>query len=101
MKKIFIASFLLLLVIVLEWLRHPLPIYEGALNMKPLKEKVEVYTDSYGVPHIFADNETDLFFVAGYIAARDRLFQLSMVSLAVRGSPVSYTHLTLPTNTPV
>ena len=86
MKKIFIASFLLLLVIVLEWLRHPLPIYEGALNMKPLKKKVEVYTDSYGVPHIFADNEPDLFFVAGYIAARDRLFQLSMVSLAVRGS---------------
>ena len=54
--------------------------------MKHLKKKVEVYTDSYGVPHIFADNETDLFFVAGYIAARDRLFQLSMVSLAVRGS---------------
>ena len=86
MKKIFIASFLFLLVIMLEWLRHPLPIYEGALNMKPLKKKVEVYTDSYGVPHIFADNEPDLFFVAGYIAARDRLFQLSMVRLAVRGS---------------
>ncbi len=69
-----------------EWLRHPLPTYEGELNMEALKKKVEVYTDSYGVPHIFADNETDLFFVAGYIAARDRLFQLSMVSLAVRGS---------------
>ena len=42
--------------------------------MKPLKKKVEVYTDGYGVPHIFADNETDLFFVAGYIAARTGCF---------------------------
>ena len=54
--------------------------------LEPLLNNVEVYTDEYGVPHVFAENEKDLFFVAGYVAARDRLFQLSMVDLAVRGS---------------
>ena len=44
-----------------------------------------IYTDKYGVPHVFAENEKDLFYAAGYIAARDRLFQLSLVSLAVKG----------------
>ena len=74
---------------VYEWLRHPLPIHEGKIKIKSLKDSVNVYTDIYGVPHVFAGNEKDLFFAAGYIAARDRLFQLAMVSLAVRGGLAS------------
>ena len=88
-----------------EWLRHPLPVTKGAHTILGLSKQVDIYTDKYGVPHVFADNEQDLFFAAGYIAARDRLFQLSLASLAVRGGlssvfgpeSVSYTHLTLPT----
>ena len=72
-----------------DWLRHPLPILEGRLQIPGLENKVDVYTDPYGVPHVYANNEEDLFFAAGYIAARDRLFQLSMVSLAVRGGLAS------------
>ena len=74
---------------VYEWLRHPLPIHEGKIKIKSLKDSVNVYTYIYGVPHVFAGNEKDLFFAAGYIAARDRLFQLAMVSLAVRGGLAS------------
>ena len=74
----------LLLFLVLR-LHHPLPVYEGRKTLPGLQEPVDVYTDSYGVPHIFAENEQDLFFSAGYIAARDRLFQISMVAYAVRG----------------
>ena len=72
-----------------EWIRHPLPKQEGTIKIAGLNELVEVYTDNYGVPHIYAETEQDLFFAAGYIAARDRLFQLSMVSLAVRGGLAS------------
>ena len=68
-----------------EWLRHPLPIHEGKIKIESLHDSVNVYTDFYGVPHVYAENEKDLFFAAGYIAARDRMFQLAMVSLAVRG----------------
>ena len=75
--------------IFLEWLYPPLPKYTGEIPLNALQKEVEVYTDDYGVPHIFANNEKDLFFVAGYIAARERLFQLSMVALAVKGELAS------------
>ena len=75
--------------IFLEWLYPQLPQYTGEINLPTLQQKVEVYTDKYSVPHIFAENERDLFFVAGYIAARERLFQLSMVALAVKGELAS------------
>ena len=76
--------FFLFLLIVIH-LHHPLPVYDGAKILPGLKDPVDVYTDPYGVPHIIAQNEKDLFYSAGYIAARDRLFQMSMVAFAVRG----------------
>ena len=76
------------LYVFLNWLDHPLPQYEGIKSL-PIMDQVDVFTDPYGVPHVFANNEKDLFFTAGYIAARDRLFQLAMVSLAVRGELAS------------
>lgn len=39
---------------------------------------VEVMIDRWGVPHIFANNEADLFFAQGYQAAQLRLWQLDM-----------------------
>ena len=72
-----------------RWLHSPLPQYSGQKRLPPLQNKVDVYTDQFGVPHVFAENEKDLFFSAGYIAARERLFQLSMVALAVKGELAS------------
>jgi penicillin G amidase len=40
-----------------------------------LTESVEIIRDRWGIAHIYAKNERDLFFVQGYNAARDRLFQ--------------------------
>lgn len=68
-----------------NWLYSSLPQYEGEISIPKIKKKVDVYTDVYGVPHVFARNEEDLFFTAGYLAARERLFQLSAVALAVKG----------------
>ncbi|HUP19162.1 MAG TPA: penicillin acylase family protein, partial [Gemmatimonadota bacterium] len=39
---------------------------------------VEIITDRWGVPHIYAENEADLFYAQGYNAARDRLFQFEV-----------------------
>ena len=64
---------------------HPLPKYKGHLSIGGLNKSVDIYTDTYGVPHIFAQNEEDLFYAAGYYAARDRLFQMSVVNYSVRG----------------
>ncbi|NGF58379.1 penicillin acylase family protein, partial [Parapedobacter sp. SGR-10] len=43
-----------------------------------LKESVEIIRDKWGINHIYAKNQYDLFFAQGYAAARDRLFQFEM-----------------------
>lgn len=43
-----------------------------------LNEPVEIIKDKWGVSHIYAQNQTDLFFAQGYNAARDRLFQFEI-----------------------
>src|SRR5262252_7454489 len=43
-----------------------------------LRQPVEILVDRWGVPHIYAKNEPDLFFAQGFNAARDRLFQIDL-----------------------
>ena len=43
-----------------------------------LSQPVEILKDRWGISHIYAKNEADLFFAQGYTAARDRLFQLEL-----------------------
>lgn len=43
-----------------------------------LKEPVEIIKDKWGVSHIYARNQSDLFFAQGFNAARDRLFQFEI-----------------------
>ncbi|GAF96837.1 unnamed protein product, partial [marine sediment metagenome] len=46
--------------------------------VKGLSEPVEIIKDQWGISHIFAQNEKDLFFAQGFNVARDRLFQLEI-----------------------
>uniref|UniRef100_A0AAU1UI58 Penicillin acylase family protein n=1 Tax=Streptomyces sp. NBC_00119 TaxID=2975659 RepID=A0AAU1UI58_9ACTN len=39
---------------------------------------VEILVDRWGVPHLYADSQDDLFLAQGFNAARDRLFQLDL-----------------------
>lgn len=48
------------------------------LKVTGLKEEVGVLRDQWGVNHIYAQNQQDLFFAQGYLAAQDRLFQFEM-----------------------
>ncbi|MDW8137112.1 MAG: penicillin acylase family protein [Bacteroidota bacterium] len=48
------------------------------LRVAGLRQPVEVRIDRWGIPHIYAQTEWDLFFAQGYQAARDRLFQLEL-----------------------
>src|SRR5665811_1106650 len=56
--------------------RSPLPQVDGELKVPGLKERVEVIRDSYGIPHIYAENMIDLFFAQGYSQAQDRWWQM-------------------------
>src|SRR5579872_1614072 len=59
-------------------LRRPLPRQKGTLNFQELHEPVEIITDRYGVPHIYAENEDDLYFAQGYVHAQERLWQMEL-----------------------
>ena len=48
------------------------------LAVTGLDQPVEILRDRWGIAHIYARNEHDLFFAQGYNVARDRLFQLEL-----------------------
>lgn len=56
--------------------RRPLPQCEGTLTIDGLHASVTIIRDRWGVPHIYARDEADLFFAQGYVHAQDRLFQM-------------------------
>lgn len=60
------------------FLRRPLPKTNGTLRLADLHEPVEIVTDRYGVPHIYAHNEDDLYLAQGYVHAQYRLWQMEL-----------------------
>lgn len=50
----------------------------GEITVRGLRQKAEILIDRWGVPHIYAGNFDDAFFVQGFNAARDRLFQIDL-----------------------
>lgn len=49
-----------------------------AQKLPGLQQPVEIIRDKWGIAHIYAQNEHDLFFAQGYSAAQDRLFQFEL-----------------------
>jgi penicillin amidase len=54
------------------------PATATSLQVPGVSQPVEIIRDRWGVNHIYAQNESDLFFAQGYAAARDRLFQFEL-----------------------
>ncbi len=50
-----------------------------------LQSEVTVIYDERGVPHIFAQNDYDLYFAQGFVTARDRLWQIDFQARAAAG----------------
>jgi penicillin amidase len=55
------------------------------VRLKGLGAAVQVTTDAWGIPHLFAANDTDLYRAQGYVVARERLWQMDMVARAAEG----------------
>jgi penicillin amidase len=51
---------------------------QGTLKLPGLQQSVKVLRDRWGVAHIYAQNQHDLFFAQGFVAAQDRLFQMEL-----------------------
>lgn len=59
-------------------LRRPLPRVSGRAALPGLAARAEVRRDRWGVPHIYADNNADLFSALGYVHGQDRLWQMEL-----------------------
>jgi penicillin amidase len=59
--------------------------FSADLKFPQLKGKVNVYFDDRLVPHVFAEQENDVFFVQGYIHAKFRLWQMELQVFAAGG----------------
>lgn len=66
------------LILLLPFSLHAQSSKSDSFKIKGLKASVEVIRDEWGVNHIYAKNESDLFFTQGYLAAKDRLFQFEI-----------------------
>ncbi|MFM6975621.1 MAG: penicillin acylase family protein [Sphingobacteriaceae bacterium] len=49
---------------------------ERKLQLDGLQAEVSIQFDDQRIPHIFAENEHDLYYTQGYITAKDRLWQM-------------------------
>jgi penicillin G amidase len=54
------------------------PKYDGIVSVPGLRNQVKICWQSHGIPHVFADNEADLFLAQGYLHAQERLWQMEM-----------------------
>src|SRR3989304_4099846 len=76
-----ISVILLLLVLILAGglallIRRSFPETSGEVNLPGLHAPVEVLRDASGIPHIYAQDEHDLFVAQGYVHAQDRFWQM-------------------------
>ncbi len=61
------------------------PNYNGEQQLSGLNDSVEVYYDSYGIPHIYGKTNLDAFRALGYVHAQDRLWQMELLRRIGRG----------------
>ena len=81
-------SFLLIVSLVVTGLiliYRPLATIDGDFRLLGIDERGEVLRDSYGVPHIYAKTDHDLWYLQGYVTAQDRLFQMDLYRRAGSG----------------
>jgi penicillin amidase len=60
------------------FLRRFLPRTDGSARVPGLHGPVQIVRDRWGVPHVYAEDEDDLFFAQGYVHAQDRLWQMEL-----------------------
>ena len=88
MKRAFTVVALLIVVLLCAvggYIYSKQPTRQGQVELRNLQGSVTVRYDERGVPHIRAENETDLYRALGYVHAQDRLFQMEAMRRLARG----------------
>ncbi|CUH53563.1 penicillin acylase family protein [Shimia marina] len=62
-----------------------LPTYDKTFTASGISQPVEIIRNNANVPHIFGNNDEDVFFGLGYAHAQDRLWQMITMRRTVQG----------------
>lgn len=83
---VLVVSILVVLVLFIAgYAFYSKPKYEGEVQLKNIQKETTVYFDEFGVPHIYADNNTDAMEALGYVHAQDRLWQMELMRRIASG----------------
>ncbi len=92
LKKIALIFLILIVVSLLGGLifryhlmHRALPDYDESLSLSHLTDEVTVHRDAYGMPHVYAQNEADLYRAVGYLSAQDRFWQMDLLRRVTLG----------------
>jgi penicillin amidase len=92
LKRILLALLMLVVVIavvavifVRNLSHRAVPDYDKDLPLQGLHAPVEVYRDSFAIPHVYAQDKHDLYMTVGYLLAEDRLWQMDMLRHVTEG----------------
>ena len=87
-KKILLTLLSILLIVFVIgylYLASKSPNRDGELTLPGLHKPVTVSYDHYGIPHITASDDHDLYIAFGYVHAQDRLFQMELIRRLSQG----------------
>jgi len=62
------------------------PQLDGTISLSCFDAPVEVLRDKHGIPHIYAQNQADLFRAQGFVHAQDRRWQMEQNRRIARGT---------------
>jgi penicillin G amidase len=92
LKRILLALLILVAVIAVATVifvrnlsHRSIPDYDKDLPLQGLHAPVEVYRDSFAIPHVYARDLHDLYMATGYLLAEDRLWQMDMLRHVTEG----------------
>lgn len=61
------------------------PDYNNPVVLEGITAEVTVYRDEFGIPHIYASDENDLYRAVGFVMAQDRLWQMDVMRRLTSG----------------
>ncbi len=81
LPRAYISSIVQITILIARGVAQATPRSEApseAVPLSNLRQPLQILVDRWGVPHIYAQNEGDLFFAQGFYVARERLFQIDL-----------------------
>jgi penicillin G amidase len=92
LKRILLAALVVIVLMVISAFfvlnqikKAAIPDYNKSIGLPGLSAEVTVLRDSLGIPHIYAQNEKDLYHAIGFIMAQDRLWQMDLLRRVTQG----------------